>query len=489
MDACPITTDVFSEIINKYTSKKTRIIMSFVCKYYHIKTDITRLYNYACKIARIPLIQWCIDIGCPITEGSCRHLQDSPIETIEWLKSHNLLPDWNLTECAINANRADILTYLCENGYKYDYKTLVYFANSPDIAIKYTDEITPELIREIVANNNYEYVEYIINAYGKEHFRIDMQINTLKMIKLIREHTILSKETLSKSAGVNLELYDWCIKNGANIINIIVISAIKHNQTDILKNYIEEFRKHTYASSMLANITPEITQFCIDYNILYHTGFIYDIIGKSGSIKLLQLYFNKYKVWNGCIYINAIKYKNYDLTDYCDKYYSYRDNINICTYALNHGSFELFLRYYNEGCIFNEQFDLGRFDAVKVINFIKSVETPIKISPNCIYGALYYNNINLIEYLFDKSAESFEIILRNINKFTYRFNTKTIKWFLNRGYYNNALYTKIISFNNLKLLKMIKCLEPETIQVFRRLDSVVIEYCKKLNWTLVFNLL
>jgi hypothetical protein len=309
------------------------------------------------------------------------------------------------------------------------------------------------------------------------------------MIKLIREHTPLSKETLSKSAGVNLELYDWCIKNGANNINIIVISTIKHNQTDILKNYIDEFRKNSYASSIFKNITPEITQFCIDYNILCHTGFIFDAIGKSGSIELLQSYLNTGKVWNGCIYTSAIKYKNYDLTDYCDKHYSYRDNINICTYALNHGSFELFLRYYNEGCIFNEQFDLGKYDAVKVINFIESVETPIKISPNCIYGALYYNNINLIEYLFDKSAESFESILHDVGSFIYRFNTKTIKWLLNHGYYNNVLYTKIISFNNLKLLKLIKCLNPETIKVFRQLDSVVIKYCKKLNWTLVFNLL
>jgi hypothetical protein len=481
MDACVLTVDLFTHIVDKYTDDDTRQIITFVCREFSadlrdIEVNYVDLYKYSHKIARIPLIKWCLDVGCPVVQSaSAIVVAGGKLETIRWLHSRSLLFEWDLMDVAIKTERDDVIDFLHNAGFNNNESLEVYYMN--------------KLRLYQVGSTEYNFAEYKLSVCIGENTQINVVYESDS--ELINKFLINSK--LETDAEKYKDTLIWCINNKCfNLLNAITLS-IRYGNVNILAQLLEII--HTDITGKLCKErfghSIAMIDYCCSNNLINIELFVVDKIGVIGNIGLLKWYLNNGGIWNAVIYAKALKYGHFDFIAYCDEQkYNHKNSCAVCYNALKYCSFELFLKLYGEGCIFSRGCEeLCKYDSAKVIKFIEDNgwDDRVRIS-HITNGAVEYGNIDMLNYLMDGIYDGhLDDFLEDFNA---NFNTenavKVFWWYINRGFRYKNFCKEILNCNNVDLLKLL-CItkHPTLIMILpinKPIDEVVLRYALKIGW-------
>jgi hypothetical protein len=469
MNDCVIPTDLFEHILANYADDEVRIVMRFVCAKFATDgiVDYIELYKYSHKVARIPLIQWCLDVGCPVIQSaSVLAVSSGNLETVEWLFERKLLFDWDLVNNAIKADVIEIVIFLLNRDFKGDAKG--YLQHN----LRYNCNSARE--RKLAKH-----------AYTKRY----------DIAPMFDEFDLFAKSGISaeRILEINIPKYKdtflWCIDNCVSLNNAFRV-AIKYARIDILLQLIEIMNITDLTADLCAENfghSPAIIEACIGYICV--DKMIVSCIGESGSIRLLEWYINAGGKWHSIIYVEALRCNHYEFTKYCDDAGYDHQHDDICHTAMEYCDFEVFERYYKEGCrcIY---YNLGKYDYLKVEKFIEDIHDDgvyfedEYVRFNIVSSAIDSKNIKLLDYLADEIK--FNGIADIIKEyFSDGFNDiETLKWYIRRGFPINKLYSEIISFNDIGVLKLLDLnnVECKILRIYDDLDEVVLKYIAKFGW-------
>jgi hypothetical protein len=434
--------------------------------------DKSAMYNYAHRVGSVELIQWCLDIGCDVLQSSSALVRD--VSVAKWLHSRNMLFDVDLCydmKCA----DIDMVEYIYEIGFRADACEYLVSKNKLDLAEKHVG-FSHQLLFYSIKNNKYDFIPYLIEKYSNIlpiGMRYSAITNSVAILELLKKNDLLNYVELNRCAGMNIEVYDWCIINNVELNIMTSVVALEYNQLDILK------RLYLLGIIPISSITYNIPilKWFHEIKLLVKLRHLYHIIGRIGDIEFLKWYL-EFGDWNSEIYMFALLFKNYEFTKYCDKY-EYKSNKNIIKYAFR-SNYDIFLRYFDEGCVYDNDtlYAVALYDCV---NFVKT-HMHDKITCDFIDVVFNYGNVKLLNYLADELNYDFSKYI------TKRMHKKTIIWYIERGFDLNPIYEKILNINSLEVLKMLEGRDilPATLMVSNILDIAVMEYCRCFKWKLEF---
>jgi hypothetical protein len=482
MDACVLTVDLFTHIVDKYTDEDTRQIMTFVCREFgadlrDIEVNYVDLYKYAHYVARIPLIKWCLDVGCPVVQSaSAIVVAGGKLETIRWLHSRSLLFEWRLIDIALKNKRDDVIDFLYGAGF--------YVYSNDDLKEYYLDRLRLARVDSVeynIADYNLNTIYGKVNAvYKSDSKLIDELINPTGLKVDVEKH----KDTLI-----------WCINNKCdNLWNAFTLS-IRYGNVNILAQLLKIDKidiTYDLCNEKFGHSTAMI-DYCCSNGLICINSIIDDavcVIGSIGNIDLLKWYLSNGGIWNAIIYAKALKYGHFDFIAYCDEQkYNYNHNWAVCYNALKYCSFELFLKLYDVsmfGWVYGE---LCKYDSAKVIKFIEDNGWDDRGHISYITnGAVKYGNTDMLDYLMDViyvgHLDDF------LEDFGFNFNTKNavkvFRWYINRGFRYNDFCKEILNCNNVDLLKLL-CITKHPaltmiLPINKPIDEVALRYALKIGW-------
>jgi hypothetical protein len=470
MDACVITADLFGHILANYADAEMRVVMRFVCAKFATDSGIVdnvALYKYSHSVARIPLIKWCLDVGCPVVQSaSVLAVASGNLKTVEWLFERKLLFDWDLVKNAIKADVIEIVIFLLNRDFKGDVKDYL------EHKLRYNYDGLRE--RKLA---QYAYTKWC------------------DISPIFDEFDLFAKSGISaeRIIEINIPKYKdtflWCIEKCVSLNNAFCV-AIKSVRIDILLHLIEMMNITDLTADLCAEKfghSPAIIEACIGYICV--DGMDASVIGEIGSIRLLKWYITAGGNWNSAIYVEALKYNHYDFTKYCDDAgYDHRDD-NLCQIAMTHCDFEVFERYYKEGCIC-EYYNLGKYDCSKVAKFMEDIQVNSvyfedeHVRLNIIISALCSRNITLLNYLVDGIKFNYVVEVIGDCYANGFINIETLNWYIKRGFPIKNLYSEIILLNDIEVLKLLdlSSAEYKIMHMHRDLDEIVLKYIAKFGW-------